>query len=107
MEEQYLDDEDIQSLRDQLEEQNFKTNGEDYEDFMSGPIWEDLKAMLEERIESNLIRLEDMGNTAQMDIIYKARLHELRQFIKYPEHVIELFKVTKKEEPDESTKLAA
>ena len=105
-EEQYLNEQDIQDLRRQMEEQDFKASGEDYEDFISGPIWDDLKTMLQERIDGQLEKLESMGNSVQEDTIIKARLHELRQLIKYPEHVIELFKVTK-EEPDESTRLAA
>lgn len=102
----YLDEEDLKSLREQMEEQDFKANGADYEDFIAGPLWGDLRTMLNERIDSLRDKLEEVDNTAKVDTIYKSRLHELRQLLKYPEHVIELFKVTK-EEPDESTELAA
>ena len=104
-EEQYLDDADIQSLKAQLEEQDFKASGDDYEHFITSSVWEDMKDMLEERITGLLTKLESMESGPQMDIIYKARLHELRQLVIYPEHVIELFKVIK-EVPDESNGLA-
>ncbi len=106
MKEEQLTEDDIEQLREQIKEQDFKASGEDYEDFIAGPIWDDLSTMLQERIDSMLNRLEGLDNDNKTDTIIKSRLHELRQLIKYPEHVIELFKITK-EEPDESTRLAA
>lgn len=104
--EPYFSESDISSLREQMKEQDFKASGEDYEDFMTGLVWEDMSNMLQERIDGLLERLEGMGNSAQEDIIIKARIHELRQLLKYPEHVIELHSVIK-EEPDESDRLVA
>lgn len=106
MEEQHLTEEDLKSLKKQIAEQDFRATGEDYEDFISGPIWDDLKTMLQERVDGLLEQLEGLDNSPQEDVIIKSRLHELRQLLKYPEHVIELFKITK-EESDESDRLAA
>lgn len=106
MEEQHLDEEDIQSIRDYIKDEGVKADMADYEDFVAGPVWEDMKQVLQERIEGLLVKLESMSNTPQVDLIYKARLHEVRQLIMYPEYVIELYSVIK-EEPDESNGLDA
>jgi len=107
METQTLTEEDIQSLREQLAEQDYKASGEDYEHFIAGPIWEDMKANLQERIDGLLVKLESMENSPKADSIYKARLHEVRQLILYPEHVIELFNIIKEVPEDETTEQVA
>jgi hypothetical protein len=81
---------DLASIREQIKEMDFKAGREDYEIFLASEIWEDFSAFLEERIASVRGKLEDLANSHDADIIYKSRLHELRQLLRYPIHVIEL-----------------
>lgn len=90
--EEYLSDDDIKDIRDQIKAYNFKAGLTDYELFLDSPVWEDLKANLEERVNGCLKRLENLSNMHIADVVYKARLHELRQLISYPSTVINLYK---------------
>ena len=90
--EEHLSDDDIKDIRDQIKAYDFKAGLEDYQIFLESPVWEDLKANLEERVNSCLKSLENLSNTHTADIVYKARLHELRQLIAYPSTVINLYK---------------
>lgn len=83
---------DIKDIRDQIKAYDFKAGLEDYELFLGSPVWDDLKANLEERVNSCLKSLENLSNTHTADIVYKSRLHELRQLLAYPSTVINLYK---------------
>lgn len=85
-----LSEEDIEDIRKQIKDYDFKAGKEDYQIFLEGPIWADLKENLEERVSACIKNLEDLSNSHMIDIVYKARLHELRQLLAYPETVINL-----------------
>ncbi len=87
---EHFSDEDVEDIRKQIRDYKFKAGKEDYQIFLEGPIWADLKENLLERVDRCRNNLEDLSNSHIADIMYKARLHELRQLLAYPDTVINL-----------------
>lgn len=87
-----LNDEDIKAIEQQIKEYNFKAGLTDFEIFIESPIWEDFRNNLVERLGSLQSALEDLANTEKMNIVYKSRIHEIRQLLAYPDNVIKLLK---------------
>jgi hypothetical protein len=94
----YLSEDDIKSIQDQLKEENVKASKEDYEIFLETSVWDDMKSVMQARVDGLVKGLEDLGNSRMADVVYKSRLHELRQLISFPENMVAILKLTEESE---------
>jgi hypothetical protein len=96
-----LSEEQIQQIREQIKEYNFKAGIDDYKVFIDSPVWDDFKCNILDRILSIQQKLESLENSREADIVYKGRLHELRQLLEYPIKVIQLLEVLEEQEDEQ------
>ena len=91
--------EDIEILREQIKEDDFRASADDYIDFLKTPVWEDLSTYLIRCISVQRAKLESLESTEREDLVSKARLHQLRMLLAYPSSVIRTLKLV--EDKDE------